>query len=114
MDLIKEGKQKIKELEGKSIQMLKESASDDSGKTKVFIKWSEIKEVGTGNIPTPFGSKQRIYFCDRVLDEKEKSDLIILKYHTVHFSYIPKECCEKISELLPVPMTEEMKEKYVR
>ena len=33
---------------------------------------------------------------------------------TVHFSYIPKECCEKISELLPVPMTEEMKEKYVR
>ena len=83
-------------------------------KTKIFIKWSEIKEVGTGNIPTPFGSKQRIYFCDRVLDEKEKSDLIILKYHTVHFSYIPKECCEKISELLPVPMTEEMKEKYVR
>ena len=84
------------------------------GKTKVFIKWSEIKEVGTGNIPTPFGSKQRIYFCDRVLDEKEKSDLIILKYHTVHFSYIPKEWCEKISERLPVPLAKEIKEKYVR
>lgn len=83
------------------------------GKTKVFIKWSEIKEVGMGSIPTPFGSKRRIYFCDKKLDEKEKSDLVTLKYHTVHFSHIPKECYEKISELLPVPMTEEMKEKYV-
>ena len=84
------------------------------GKTKVFIKWNEIKEVGTGNIPTPFGSKERVYFCDRELDEKGKSDLIILKYHTVHFSYIPKEWCEKISERLPVPLAKEIKEKYVR
>ena len=84
------------------------------GKTKVFIKWNEIKEVGTGNIPTPFGSKERVYFCDRELDENEKSDLIMLKYHTVHFSYIPKEWCEKISERLPVPLAKEIKEKYVR
>ena len=84
------------------------------GKTKVFIKWNEIKEVGTGNIPTPFGSKERVYFCGRELDENEKSDLIILKYHTVHFSYIPKEWCEKISERLPVPLAKEIKEKYVR
>lgn len=51
--------------------------------------------IHTGNIPTPFGSKERVYFCDREPDENEKSDLIILKYHTVHFSYIPKEWCEK-------------------
>lgn len=84
------------------------------GKTKVFIKWEDIRDVGTGSIPTPFGSKERIYFCNRKLDEKEKSDLITLKYHTVHFSYLPKEWYGKISERLPVTMTEEMKEKYVR
>lgn len=84
------------------------------GKTKVFLKWTDIREVGTGNIPTPFGSKERVYFCDRRLDEKEKSDLIILKYHTVHFSHIPKEWYGNMSEWLPVPLSEEIKEKYVR
>lgn len=84
------------------------------GKTKAFVKWNDIKEIGTGSIPTPFGSKKRIYFCDRKLDEKERTDIVILKYHTVHFSYIPKEWYEKMSELLPVAMAEEMKKEYVR
>lgn len=84
------------------------------GKTKVFIKWTDIKEVGTGSIPTPFGNKKRAYFCDRKLSEKEKSDLVTLKYHTVHFSYIPKEWYGKMGELLPIQIPEEIKEAYVK
>ena len=84
------------------------------GKMKVFITWNEIREIGTGRIPTPFGSKERVYFCDRKLDEKEKTDLIILKYHTVHFSYIPESWYQKMSERLPIPITRKVKEKYVR
>lgn len=84
------------------------------GKTKVFIKWNEIRDIGTGNIPTPLGSKKRVCFCDRKLSEKEKSDLIILKHHTVHFSYIPKSWYQKMCERLPIPITVEVKEKYVR
>lgn len=84
------------------------------GKSKVFIQWNEIKDVGIGVIPTPFGCKERAYFCDRKLEEKEKSDLIILKYHTVHFSHIPKEWYGKMRERLPVPLPKEIKEKYVR
>ena len=83
------------------------------GKVKVFIGWNEIKEIGIGNIPTPFGSKERAYFCDRKLDEKEKTDLVILKYHTVHFSYIPKEWYGEMCGRLSVPMPAEVKEKYV-
>lgn len=83
------------------------------GRMKVFIKWNEIKEIGIGSIPTPFGKKERVYFCDRKLDEQEKNDLVTLKYHTVHFSYIPKGWYEKMNEFLPMPLTEEIKEKYV-
>lgn len=83
------------------------------GKTKVFIKWNDIREVGTGSIPTPFGSKERIYFCDRHLSEEEKNDLIILKHHTVHFSHIPQEWYQKIAEYLPDSMTKEIKREYV-
>ena len=83
------------------------------GKTKVFLRWNEIKEIGIGNIPTPFGSKERAYFCDRTLDENEKTDLVTLKYHTVHFSYIPKEWYEEMCRRLPVPLPAEIREKYV-
>ena len=84
------------------------------GKVKVFIRWDEIKEVGIGNIPTPFGSKERAYFCDRKLDEKEKTDLVTLKYHTVHFSYIPKKWYGKMCNSLSVLIPAEVREKYVR
>lgn len=84
------------------------------GKTKVFIRWSEIREIGTGNIPTPFGSKKRVYFCNRKLDEAEKSDLVVLKYHTVHFSYIPKEWYPIMCERLPIPLPQEVQASYVR
>lgn len=84
------------------------------GKVKVFINWNDIKEIGLGKIPTPFGNKERVYFCDRKLDEKEKRDLIILKYHTVHFSYIPKDWYSKIINRINIPMHNEIKEKYVK
>ena len=84
------------------------------GRTKVFLKWNEIKEIGTGSIPTPFGSKDRIYFCNRKLEEDEKTDLVVLKYHTVHFPYIPREWYQEMSRHLPVDMPDELREKYVR
>lgn len=83
------------------------------GRVKVFIKWNEIKEIGIGTIPTPFGSKERAYFCDRKLNEKEKSDLIVLKYHTVHFSHIPQEWYGEMCKKLSVSIPPEVKEKYV-
>ena len=84
------------------------------GKVKVFMKWDEIKEIGIGRIPTPFGSKERAYVCDRHLDGDEKSDLIVLKYHTVHFSHIPAAWYPTMCERLPIPMPEAVKEKYVK
>lgn len=84
------------------------------GKPKFFIKWNEIREVGTGSIPTPFGRKSRIYFCDRVLDQAERDDLITLKYHTVHFSYIPKSWYPEMCKRLPTPIAAEFVERYVR
>lgn len=84
------------------------------GRTRVFIKWSEIRQIGTGSIPTPFGSRKRIYFCDRALDEGEAADLITLKYHTVHFTYIPKAWYREMQARLPVPIPKEIEEKYVK
>ena len=84
------------------------------GKPKVFIKWNEIREVGTGSIPTPFGRESRIYFCDRVLDQAERDDLITLKYHTVHFSYIRKSWYPEMCKRLPTPIAAEFVERYVR
>lgn len=84
------------------------------GKTKVFMRWSDIQEVDFGSIPTPFGSKKRVYFCNRRLNEQEKTDLIILKHHTVHFSYIPKEWYPILCERLSVTIPQEVFEKYVQ
>lgn len=83
------------------------------GKTKVFLRWGDIKAVTVGRIPAPFGSKERICFCDRELSEKEKTDMVTLKYHTVHFSRIPGEWADEIRRHLPLLVTQEM-EKYVR
>lgn len=83
------------------------------GRTKVFLPWNDIREIGLGSIPTPFGKKERVYFSNRKLNETERADLITLKYHTVHFSHIPKEWYGKMSERLPVPMPEEIRKKYV-
>lgn len=84
------------------------------GKTKVFIRWDDIREIGTGSIPTPFGSKERVYFCDRMLEEGQRSDLITLKYHTVHFSYIPRDWYPEMNRRLPVPIPKELADRYVR
>lgn len=83
------------------------------GKVKVFIRWDEVKEIGIGRIPTPFGSKERAYFCGRELDEKERKDLVTLKYYTVHFSHIPKEWYQEMCSRLPIPFPAEVKGKYV-
>lgn len=83
------------------------------GKTKVYIKFEAIKEVGEGIIQTPLGDKKRVYFCDRELNESEKSDLITLKHSTVHFSHIPEDWYRIISEKIKVRIPDEIKEKYV-
>ena len=84
------------------------------GRMKVFLRWNEIREIGTGHIPTPFGSKERVYFCDRALREAERSDLVTLKYHTVHFSYIPKDWYPELCRRLPLTVPKEVVERYVR
>lgn len=84
------------------------------GKMKVFKKWSEIQEVGTGKVQTVFGMRERVYFCDKVLKEEEKEDLVTLKRQTVLFSYIPKKWYAAMCERLPVPVAKEIAEKYVR
>ena len=92
----------------------KNSGQKKRCRKEVFLKWNEIKEIGEGSIPTPFGSKDRIYFCNRKLEEDEKTDLVVLKYHTVHFPYIPREWYQEMSRHLPVDMPDELREKYVR
>lgn len=84
------------------------------GKTKVFKKWGDIKEVGTGKVQTVFGMRERVYFCDRVLTEEEKADLVTLKRHTVLFSYIPQKWYAAMCERLPVPIAPEIADKYVK
>lgn len=84
------------------------------GKTKVYLRWDEIQDIGTGKLLTVFGNKDRIYFCNRKLNEEERSDLVVLKSQTVLFSYIPKTWYDKMCERLPVPMPEGIKEKYVK
>lgn len=84
------------------------------GRTKVFIKWNDIKEIGIGKLQTAFGSKEHVYFCDRNLDEKEKSDLVTLQYDTIHLAYIPKDWYNIMCGWMPVPVAREIVEKYVR
>lgn len=84
------------------------------GRTKVFLHWKDIREIGTGRIPTPFGSRERVYFCDRALDAGQRADLITLKYHTVHFSYIPRDWYPALQSRLPVPMPKELEVRYVK
>lgn len=51
--------------------------------------------------------------CDRTLDESEKTNLVTLKYHTVHFFYIPNEWYGEMCARLPLPLPPEIKGKYV-
>lgn len=79
------------------------------GKTKVFIPWEDVQDVGRGRMPTAFGSKELVYFCDHKLSEEEKHDLIILKHHTVNLYHIPKDWYAKLCEWLPSPLTGEIR-----
>lgn len=84
------------------------------GKTKNSLSWNDIREVGMGKMQTVFGSKSCVYFCDRKLEEKEKSDLVTLQYETVSFSHIPKNWYSSICEKLPVSMPDEIREEGIR
>ena len=68
------------------------------GKTKVYLKWTDICEIGIGKIPTPYGSAERIYLSDKKLSAEERNDLITIRFHTVYFSYLPKAFAELIQE----------------
>lgn len=71
-------------------------------------------EVECRTDPEPYLLRAGItILCDRTLDESEKTDLVTLKYHTVHFSYIPKEWYGEMCARLPLPLPPEIKEKYV-
>lgn len=78
---------------------------DDNGisikrfhKTKVNLQWHDICETGIGFIPTPIGSKKRLYLATKHLSDNQKQDLLTLKYETVHFSYLPKGWTKIICE----------------
>ena len=68
------------------------------GKTKVYLKWADICEIGVGKIPTPYGYAKRIYLSSKKLSNSEKNDLITIRFHTVYFSYIPKAFADMIQK----------------
>lgn len=68
------------------------------GKTKVYLKWTDICEIGVGKIPTPYGYAKRIYLSDKKLNDTEKNDLITIRFHTVYFSHIPKAFADMIQK----------------
>lgn len=68
------------------------------GKTKVYLKWKNICEIGVCRIPTPYGYAKRIYLSDKKLSNADKNDLITIRFHTVYFSYIPKIFADMIQK----------------
>lgn len=68
------------------------------GKTKVYLKWDDICEIGVGKIPAPYGHAERVYLSDKKLSEKDKSDLITIRFHTVYFSYVPKSFADIVQK----------------
>ena len=68
------------------------------GKTKVYLKWADMCEIGVGRIPTPYGYAKRIYLSDKKLSNADKNDLITIRFHTVYFSYIPKAFADMIQK----------------
>lgn len=68
------------------------------GKTKIYLKWNDIGDIGVGKIPTPYGYAERMYLSDKKLSDEEKHDLITIRFHTVYFSYIPKRFADMIRE----------------
>lgn len=68
------------------------------GKTKVYLKWNDICEIGVGKIPAPYGYAERIYLSDKKLSDEEKTDLITIRFHTVYFSYIPASFADMIQK----------------
>lgn len=68
------------------------------GKTKVYLKWNDICEIGVGKIPSPYGYAERIYLSDKKLSDEDKNDLITIRFHTVYFSYIPQSFADMIQK----------------
>ena len=68
------------------------------GKTKVYLKWNDICDIGVGKIPTPYGYAERMYLSNKKLSDDEKRDLITIRFHTVYFSYIPQSFADMIQK----------------
>lgn len=68
------------------------------GKTKVYLKWDDICEIGVGKIPAPYGHAERVYLSDKKLSDEDKRDLVTIRFHTVYFSYIPKAFADMIEK----------------
>lgn len=83
------------------------------GKTKVYLKWDDICEIGVGKIPAPYGHAERVYLSDKKLSDEDKKDLITIRFHTVYFSYIPKEFADMIQKKCNLSMPAEA-EKIIR
>lgn len=81
------------------------------GKTKVYLKWSDICEIGVGKIPTPYGYAKRIYLSDKKLTDEEKRDLITIRFHTVYFSHIPSSFADMIQKKCNLPLPPEAEER---
>lgn len=79
-------------------------------RTKVYLKWNEIQDIGICNIPTPFGYTKRVYLSNNILTEDDKIDMVTIKYNTVHFSYMPKEVYDFISKKVSLDVPKEVKE----
>lgn len=79
------------------------------GKTKIYLKWADICEIGVGRIPTPYGYAERIYLSDKKLSDEDRRDLITIRFHTVYFSYIPRAFADMIQEKCNLQIPDEAK-----
>lgn len=82
------------------------------GKTKVYLKWSDICEIGVGKIPTPYGYAERVYLSSKKLSDSEKNDLITIRFHTVYFSYIPMDFADMIQRKCNLSLPSKTERKY--
>lgn len=55
-------------------------------KTKIYIKYEDIKEIGIGKALTPMGEKQKLYFATRSLSQTEKNNLDLLQNEIIYFT----------------------------
>lgn len=77
------------------------------GKQLIFIKWGDIKEVGTGHAISGTTKIKKLYFATRPLDEKEKDDLDSVQKFSVYFSNLNDEWLELLKTKCPIPLPDD-------